>query len=145
MGLSHYSDKGPELADHEPTLVDSMATPDYSSRAQTRNRSRDETMPTSSVRETTPIWWRIHDVVVGFLSGFGVGTVAGLFLNRLFEENVVVLITAVVGAVIAIYILIQNHRAARRFLNGVVVVSWVLLVLSAGFLALLVWAVVNFE
>jgi len=58
---------------------------------------------------------------------------------------VVVLITAVVGAVIAIYILIQNHRAARRFLNGVVVVSWVLLVLSAGFLALLVWAVVNFE
>jgi len=103
-------------------------------------------MPTSSGPEkATPIWWRVHDVGVGFLSGFGVGTVAGLFLNRLFEENVVVLITAVVGAVIGTYILIQNHRGARRFLNGVVVVSWVLLVLSAGFLALLVWAVVNFE
>jgi NADPH-dependent curcumin reductase CurA len=99
----------------------------------------------SSAPSAAPVWWRIHDVVVGLLSGFGVGTVAGLFMNRLFEENVVVLITAVAGAVAAIYILIQNHRGSRRFVNAVVVVSWVLLMLSAGFLTLLVLAVANFE
>jgi hypothetical protein len=74
-----------------------------------------------------------------------VGSVAGLFLNRLFENNVVVLVCAILGAIAAIYVLIQNHREARRFLSGVVVVSWVLLVLSAGFIALLVWAVATFE
>jgi hypothetical protein len=71
--------------------------------------------------------------------------VAGLFLNRLFENNVVVLICAILGAIAAIYVLVQNHREARRFLSGVVVVSWVLLVLSAGFIALLIWAVATFE
>lgn len=92
-----------------------------------------------------PIWWRIHDIVVGSLSGFGVGTVAGLFMNRLFDENVVVLITAVAGAVAAVYILILNHRGSRRFFNAVVAVNWVLLVLSAAFLTLLVLAIAAFE
>jgi hypothetical protein len=92
-----------------------------------------------------PIWWWAHDIGVGLLAGFGVGAVAGLFINRLFENNVVVLICAILGAVAAIYILIQNHRGVQRFLSGVVVVSWVLLVLSAGFIALLIWAVATFE
>lgn len=87
----------------------------------------------------------MHDIGVGLLSGFGVGAVAGLFINRLFENNVVVLVCAILGAVAGIYILVQNHREARRFLSGVVVVSWVLLVLSAGFIALLAWAVATFE
>jgi hypothetical protein len=91
------------------------------------------------------VWWRIHDIVVGLLAGFGVGTVAGLFINRLFENNVVVLITAVVGAVLGIYVLIRNHEGSGRFISGVVVVSWLLLVLSAAFMALLVWAVATFE
>jgi ABC-type Fe3+-siderophore transport system permease subunit len=91
------------------------------------------------------MWWRIHDVIVGLLSGFGVGTVAGLFINRLFEDNVVVLITAIIGAVAAIYILIQNHQQSGRFLSGVVVVSWLLLVLSGAFLTLMVLAIANFE
>lgn len=94
---------------------------------------------------TIPVWWRIHDILVGLLSGFGVGTVAGLFINRLFENNIVVLITAVVGAVIGIYVLIRNHQDADRFISGVVVVSWVLLVLSAAFMAVLIWAVATFE
>jgi ABC-type cobalamin transport system permease subunit len=87
----------------------------------------------------------VHDIGVGLLSGFGVGAVAGLFINRLFENNVVVLVCAILGAVAGIYILVQNHREARRFLSGVVVVSWILLVLSAGFIALLAWAVATFE
>jgi ABC-type cobalamin transport system permease subunit len=102
-------------------------------------------MSVTTPRTKTPTWWWVHDIGVGFLSGFGVGSVAGLFLNRLFENNVVVLICAILGAIAAIYVLVQNHREARRFLSGVVVVSWVLLVLSAGFIALLVWAVATFE
>jgi hypothetical protein len=92
-----------------------------------------------------PIWWRVHDIVVGLLAGFGVGTVAGLFINRLFDNNLVVLTTAVVGAVVGIYVLILNHQASGRFLSGVVVVSWLLLVLSSAFMAMLVWAVATFE
>jgi hypothetical protein len=92
-----------------------------------------------------PIWWRVHDIAVGFLSGLGVGAVAGLFLNRLVGNNVVVLACAVLGAAAGIYVLIQDHRGAERFISGVVVVSWVLLALSAGFLGLFIWAILNFE
>ncbi|HSK07638.1 MAG TPA: hypothetical protein VK990_08980 [Acidimicrobiia bacterium] len=102
-------------------------------------------MTTSSRPAKTPTWWWVHDIGVGLLSGFGVGAVAGLFINRLFENNVVVLFCAILGAVVGVYILVQNHREARRFLSGVVMVSWVLLVLSAGFIALLAWAVATFE
>jgi hypothetical protein len=92
-----------------------------------------------------PVWWWVHDVVVGLLAGFGVGSVAGLFLLRLVENNVVVLVCAVLGVIAGITVLVQNHRETRRFLNGIVVVSWVLLLVSAGFLGLFVWAVLNFE
>jgi len=100
---------------------------------------------TTTPRTGRPIWWWIHDITVGLLSGFGVGTIAGLFLNRLVEKNVVVLACAILGAAVGIYILIQNHRESPRFLSGIVVVSWVLLLLSAGFLALFIWAILNFE
>jgi ABC-type cobalamin transport system permease subunit len=100
---------------------------------------------TITPRSSRPIWWWIHDITVGLLSGFGVGTIAGLFLNRLVENNAVVLVCAIVGAAAGIYILIENHRESRRFLSGIVVVSWVLLLLSAGFLALFIWAILNFE
>ncbi|MGH8873259.1 MAG: hypothetical protein ACRDWS_14955 [Acidimicrobiia bacterium] len=102
-------------------------------------------MTTTTPRTSPPIWWWVHDIGVGLLSGFGVGAVAGLFINAQVENNVVVLISAVLGAIAGIYILIQNHRGARRFLSAVVVVSWVLLLLSAGFIGLLVWAVATFE
>jgi hypothetical protein len=92
-----------------------------------------------------PAWWWAHDIGVGLLAGFGVGSVAGLFLNRLVENNVVVLISAIVGAIAGVTVLVQNHRDNSRFLNGIVVVSWVLLLLSAGFLGLFVWAILNFE
>ena len=99
----------------------------------------------ATTRARRPIWWWVHDILVGLLSGFGVGTVAGLFLSRLVENNVVVLASAILGAAAGIYILIQNHRESRRFLSGIVVVSWVLLLLSAAFLALFIWAILNFE
>lgn len=102
-------------------------------------------MTASPAPARAPIWWRIHDIVVGFLSGFGVGTIAGLFINRLFEENTVVLISATIGAVAGIYILIQNHDGSSRFISAVVIVSWVLLLLSAAFLTVLVLAIANFE
>ena len=100
---------------------------------------------TTTPRKGRPIWWWIHDITVGLLSGSGVGTIAGLFLNRLVENNVVVLACAILGATAGIYVLIQNHRESRRFLSGIVVVSWVLLLLSAGFLSLFIWAILNFE
>jgi hypothetical protein len=92
-----------------------------------------------------PAWWWAHDIGVGLLAGFGVGSVAGLFLNRLVENNVVVLISAILGAIAGVTVLVQNHRDTSRFLNGIVVVSWFLLLLSAGFLGLFVWAILNFE
>ncbi len=100
---------------------------------------------TITPRSSRPIWWWIHDITVGLLSGFGVGTIAGLFLNRLVENNVVVLVCAILGAAAGIYVLIENHRESRGFLSGIVVVSWVLLLLSGSFLALFIWAILNFE
>jgi hypothetical protein len=102
-------------------------------------------MTTPPVDTAPPIWWRVHDIVVGFLSGFGVGTIAGLYLTNLVGTNVMVPICAAVAAALGILILIQNHRGARRFLNAVVVASWVLLVLSAVFIGLLIFAILNFE
>lgn len=106
---------------------------------------RLQPMTTAAPRAGRPIWWWVHDIGVGLLSGFGVGAVAGLFINAQVENNVVVLISAILGAIAGIYVLIQNHRGAQRFLSGVVVVTWVLLLLSAAFIGLLVWAVVTFE
>jgi hypothetical protein len=103
-------------------------------------------MATTTTRPVRrPLWWWVHDVGVGLLAGFGVGSVAGLFLNRLVENNVVVLVSAILGAIAGITVLVQNHRDARRFISGIVVVSWVLLLISACFLGLFVWAVLNFE
>ncbi|MGA7097417.1 MAG: hypothetical protein WB245_07600 [Acidimicrobiia bacterium] len=94
---------------------------------------------------STPIWWRAHDIAVGLLAGLGVGTIGGLFANRLVESNIVIAGCGIVGAVLAIYVLIQSHTRTRTFINGVVIVSWVLLGLSALFLAALIQAILNFE
>lgn len=82
---------------------------------------------------------------VGLLAGLGVGTIGGLFANRLVDNSIVIVGCGIVGAVLAIYVLIQSHNRTRTFVNGVVIVSWVLLGLSAVFLAALVQAILNFE
>lgn len=102
-------------------------------------------MAVASTPVTRPWWWWAHDIIVGLLSGFGVGGVAGLFINRLFEDNIVVLICAILGAIAGVSALVLNHRRSERFFTLVVLASWVLLVLSAGFIALLAWAVATFE
>ncbi len=100
---------------------------------------------TSGHQFKQPIWWRVHDVLVGLLSGFGVGAIAGLFLTRIVGTNVVVPILGGIAAILGVLVLIQNHKESTRFVNAVVVTSWVLLVLSAIFIALLILAVATFE
>jgi hypothetical protein len=91
------------------------------------------------------VWWRVHDIVVGFLAGFGVGSVAGLFLTNVVGTNVVVPICGAIAGALGIIVLIQNHRGSSQFLSAVVVATWLLLVLSAGFIGLLIFAILNFE
>jgi hypothetical protein len=103
------------------------------------------TTDTSTENAQRHFWWQLHDVVVGLLAGFGTGIIAGLFANRLVENNAIVLAIGVAGAVVAIYVLMQSHIRSQTFVNAVVVVNWVLLVLSGLFLTALVQAILDFE
>lgn len=73
-------------------------------------------------------------MLIGLLAGLGMGAVAGLFANRLVENNVVVPVDAVVGAIVGIYVLIQSHQRSRQFVTAVAAVTWVVLVASGLFL-----------
>ncbi|MEX1037359.1 MAG: hypothetical protein WDZ96_00720 [Acidimicrobiia bacterium] len=90
--------------------------------------------------------WLAHDLVVGLLTGTGVGAIAGLFIAaRVTENNLFTLGGAIVGAIVAILLLIRSHQRNDRFLTTTVVVSWLLLVLSAAFIALLIDAIASFN
>jgi hypothetical protein len=96
--------------------------------------------------EKTPSLWLAHDLVVGLLTGAGVGSIAGLFISaRVAENNLFVMGGAIVGAIGAILLLARSHQRHGRFLTTTVVVSWILLVLSVAFIALLVSAIANFN
>ncbi len=96
--------------------------------------------------ETTPSLWLAHDMVIGLLTGAGVGSIAGLFVSaRVSENNLFVLGGAIVGAIVAILLLVRSHQHHNRFLTTTVVVSWLLLVLAVAFIALLVNAIANFN
>jgi F0F1-type ATP synthase assembly protein I len=96
--------------------------------------------------ETIPPLWLAHDLVVGLLTGTGVGTIAGLFIAaRVSDNNLFTLGGAIVGAIVAILLLIRSHQRHNRFLTTTVVVSWLLLILSVAFIALLVNAIANFN
>lgn len=87
-----------------------------------------------------------HDLVVGLLAGTGVGSIAGLFISaRVAENNLFVLGGAIVGAIVAILLLVRSHQRHSRFLTATVVVAWGLLILSVAFIALLVNAIANFN
>lgn len=96
--------------------------------------------------ETTPSLWLAHDLVIGLLTGAGVGSIAGLFIAaRVSDNNLFVLGGAIVGAIVAILLLVRSHQRHDRFLTTAVVVSWILLILSVAFIALLVDAIANFN
>lgn len=96
--------------------------------------------------ETTSPVWLAHDLVVGLLTGTGVGTIAGLFIAaRLSDSNLFTLGGAIIGAIVGILLLVRSHRRHDRFLTTTVVVAWILLILSVAFIALLVNAIANFN
>lgn len=90
--------------------------------------------------------WRLHDYVVGILGGGGVGTVAGVyFAARVIDNNLVIAVGTVIGALVGILMVLGSRRANTRFLTPTVVVMWILAVLSGAFLGLLYNAIVNFN
>ncbi len=92
-----------------------------------------------------PVWWRVHDLTVGILAGFGVGVIAGLFATRLLDTNVIVAVGGGLGAILGALALWRSRRQPGGFVNAIVIIAWVLLVVSALFLTLLVVAILNFE
>jgi hypothetical protein len=92
-----------------------------------------------------PTWWKVHDIIVGLLAGFGVGVIAGLFATRLVDSNVTVAIGGVVGAILGAFALVRSRRRPGGFVDAPVIIAWVLLVASTLFLTALVLAVANFE
>jgi hypothetical protein len=92
-----------------------------------------------------PVWWRVHDVAIGILAGFGVGVIAGLFATRLVETNVVVAVGGAIGALLGAVALWRSRRQPGGFVNAIVIIAWVALGLSALFLTVLVLAILNFE
>jgi hypothetical protein len=100
---------------------------------------------TTSVTTSIPTWWKVHDIVVGLLAGFGTGVIAGLFATRIIETNVVVAIVGGLGAILGVLALRSSRRRPGGFVNSVVVIAWVLLIGSALFLTALVLAIANFQ
>jgi len=96
---------------------------------------------------TTPApKWLIHDVIIGSLSGMGVGSLVGLFISaRWADNNLVVLAGAVVGAVVGVMALLRSHRRHARFVTASVVLSWLLLVASGALIAALASAIATFN
>lgn len=100
--------------------------------------------PDASPGRRIPWLWRVHDVIVGALAGFGAGAVGGLFAMRLVDTPAMPLTLGAVGATLGVIALFWS-RDERGFLNPAVVIAWVVLVLSAGFITLLAVAIANFE
>jgi hypothetical protein len=105
----------------------------------------EDLVETPVATTAVPIWWRVHDVVVGLLAGFGAGVIAGLFATRLVESNVVVAIGAAVGAMLGVLAVWRSRRQPGGFVNAIVVIAWVLLIGSTLFLTALAVAIANFE
>jgi len=92
-----------------------------------------------------PTWWKVHDIIVGSLAGFGVGVIAGLFATRIADSNAVVAIGGALGAILGAFALVRSRRRPGGFVGAPVIIAWVLLVASALFLTALVLAIANFE
>jgi hypothetical protein len=97
-------------------------------------------------RSTTPApRWLIHDLIIGSLSGIGVGSLVGLFISaRWVDNNLVVLAGALVGAVVGVVVLLRSHQRHDRFVTTSVVLAWLLLVASGALIAALTSAIAKF-
>ncbi len=83
--------------------------------------------------------------MIGLLSGAGVGGVIAVLIAARVDFDVIVLpIGLLVGGFFGIYLLLRSHRHSDRFLNLTVVIAWVLLAVSGGWLMLLAFAIANF-
>lgn len=100
-----------------------------------------ETQPTSAPKN-----WMVHDVIIGLLAGAGVGSILGVFLAvRVSDNNLITLVGAVIGAIVGVILLMRSHQKhPDRFMTPGVIVAWILLILSAFFIASLIFAIANF-
>lgn len=90
--------------------------------------------------------WLIHDAIVGSLAGGGVGSLVGVFMSvRWFDNNLLTLAGAIIGAVVGVTVLLRSHQRSSTFLTTSVVVSWVLLLASGAVIAALASAIANFN
>jgi hypothetical protein len=90
--------------------------------------------------------WLLHDVIVGILGGGGTGAVVGLFVAvRVSDNNLITLIAAVVGAILATYATVRSHQSKPGLINITVGVVWFLLAASGVFIAALAGAIASFN
>jgi hypothetical protein len=100
---------------------------------------------TPATTTSIPIWWKVHDILVGLLAGLGTGVIAGLFATRISDTALVVAIGGAIGAALGVFALIHSRRQPGGFVNAIVVIAWFLLFGSALFLTALAVAIANFE
>lgn len=87
--------------------------------------------------------WLVHDLFIGALAGGSAGAVVGLFaLAR--ADSAVLAIAAVVSFAIAAIALLRWERHHRTGAGAVTVLTWVVMVLSLAFIALVVNAIRTF-
>ena len=100
---------------------------------------------TSNPHDMAGNGWLVHDIALGLLSGAGAGSIIGLLIAvRVSDSNIPTLIGAIMGAGLAIFLLMRSHQRAERFLTPTVVIAWIVLIASALFIGLLVSAIANF-
>jgi len=87
--------------------------------------------------------WLAHDIVVGAIAGAAAGFVIGLFaLARV--DSWLLAGVAVAALVVAAIGLLRWERNSRRGPGPVTILTWVVMVVSIGVIALIITALRNF-
>lgn len=89
------------------------------------------------------VGWLAHDIVVGAIAGASVGLVIGLFaLAR--ADSWLLAGAAIAAFVVATIALLRWERNNREGPGPVTILTWVAMVVSIGFIALIISALRNF-